>query len=51
MRCSKMPTTSPAFSCNNVSNLEKGIALYIISFLGDDCAEARKRRKKWVDFI
>ena len=51
MRCSKMPTTCVAFSCNNVSNLEKGIALHIIPFFGDDCAEARKRRKKWVDFI
>jgi len=45
-----MPTTCVAFSCNNVSNLEKGKALNIIPFFGDDCAEARKRRKKWDDF-
>ena len=46
-----MPTTCVAFGCNNVSNLEQGIALHIIPFFGDDRAEARKRRKKWVDFI
>jgi len=46
-----MPTTCVAFGCNNVSNLEKGIALHIIPFFGDDRAEARKRRKKWVHFI
>ena len=46
-----MPTTCVAFGCNNVPNFEKGIALHIIPFFGDDRAEARKRRKKWVDFI
>lgn len=46
-----MPTTCVAFNCNNVSNLEKGIALHVIPFFGDDRAEARERRKKWVDFI
>lgn len=46
-----MPTTCVAFGCNNVSNLEKGIALHIIPFFGDDHAESRKRRKKCVVFI
>ena len=46
-----MLTTCVAFGCNNVSNLEKGIALHIIPFFDNDRAEARKRRKKWVDFI
>jgi len=46
-----MPTTCVAFGCNNVYNLEKGIALHIIRFFGNDRAQARKRRKKWVDFI
>ena len=41
-----MPTTCVAFTCNNISNLEKGIALHIIPLFGDDCAEASKRRKK-----
>ena len=46
-----MPTTCVAFGRNNVSNLEKGIAPYIIPFFDNDRAKARKRRKKWVDFI
>lgn len=40
-----MPTTCVAFGCNNVSNLEKGIALHIIPFFGDDHAESVKDGK------
>jgi len=40
-----MLTTCVAFSWNNISILEKGIALHIIPFFGDDCAEARKKCK------
>ena len=46
-----MLTTCVASGCNNVSNREKGIALHIIPFFGNDHAEARKRWKKWVDFV
>ena len=46
-----MPSTCVAFGCNNGSNFEKGIALHIIQFFGDDRAEARKRRKKWISII
>lgn len=37
-----MPTICVAFGCNDVSNLEKGIALHIIPFFGDARGENGK---------
>lgn len=47
----KMPTRCVAGGCSNTPDLEKGIALHSIPYFGDDRPQAKKRRKKWVDFV
>ena len=47
----KMPKRCVAAGCSNVSNLKEGISLHKLPFYDDDRPEAKKRRKKWVDFI
>ena len=37
--------------CRNKRNLEEGISLHKLPFYGDERPEAKKRRKKWVDFV
>ena len=37
--------------CSNVPCTEKSISLHRIPFWGDKRPEAKKRRKRWVDFI
>jgi len=34
-----------------VRSLENGVALHTIPFYGDEHPEAKKRRKRWVDFV
>ena len=46
----KMPTRCVAGGCSNTPDLEKGIALSLPSF-GDDRPQAKKRQKRWVDFV
>ena len=46
-----MPTRCVAGGCNSFPDLKEGIALHTIPFYNDDRREARKRRKKWVDFV
>ena len=46
-----MPTRCAAGGCNSFPDLKEGIALHTIPFYNDDRREARKRRKKWVDFV
>lgn len=48
---SKMPKRCVAAGCSNERNLEEGISLHKLPFYGDDRPEAKKRRKKWVDFV
>ena len=40
-----------AAGCSNERSLDEGIYLYILPFYGDDRPEAKKRRKKWMDFV
>jgi len=40
-----------AAGCSNERSLDEGISLYILPFYSDDRPEAKKRRKKWVDFV
>ena len=47
----KMPTGCVAGGCSNTPDLEKGIALHSIPYFGDDRPQAKKRRKKWADFV
>ena len=46
-----MPKRCVVAGCGNVSNKEKGVSLHIIPYSGDERNEARKRRKKLVDFV
>ena len=46
----KMPTRCVAGGCSNTPDLEKGIALSL-PYFGDDRPQAKKRRKKRVDFV
>ena len=45
-----MPKRCVAAGCSNVTNLKEGISLHKLPFYDDDRPEAKRRRKKWVDF-
>ena len=47
----KMPKRCVVAGCDNVTDKEKGISLHRIPYLEDERPEAKKRRKKWVDFV
>ena len=46
-----MPGRCLAGGCFAFPDVEKGIVLHAIPFYNDDRPEARKRRKKWFDFV
>ena len=46
-----MPARCVVAGCSNTRNLKLGIGLHTIPYYGDNRPEARKRRKKWVDFV
>jgi len=46
-----MPHRCVVGGCSNVRSLENGVALHTIPFYGDERPEAKKRRKRWVDFV
>ena len=46
-----MPHICVVGGCSNVRSLENGIGLHTIPFYGDERPEAKKRRKRWIDFI
>ena len=46
-----MPHRCVVGGCSNVRSLENGIALHAIPFYGDERPEAKKRRKRWIDFV
>ena len=46
-----MPKRCVVAGCDNVADKEKGISLHRIPYLQDERPEAKKRRKKWVDFV
>ena len=39
------------YGCSNTRDVREGISLHVIPFSGDERTEAKKRRKKWVDFV
>ena len=39
------------FCCSNEPNFKEGVALHAIPFANDDRPEAKKRKKRWVDFV
>ena len=46
-----MPDRCVVFGCSNVANAAKGISLHLIHFFNDERSEAKRRRKRWVDFV
>ena len=46
-----MPNRCVVFGCSNESNLKEGVALHAVPFANDDRPEAKKRKKRWVDFV
>ena len=46
-----MPHRCVVYGCSNVISQSEGISLHFIPFANDDQPEAKKRRKKWVDFV
>ena len=46
-----MPDRCAVYGCPNEAKLEKGISLHRIPFLNDKRKEAKKRTKRWVDFV
>ena len=47
----KMPTICVAAGCSNQKDKAEGISLHVIPFFEDERPEAKRRRKKWVDFV
>ena len=50
-RARKMPNRCIVGGCSNTPSLAEGIALHSIPFADDPRPQARKRRKKWIDFV
>ncbi|XP_046862252.1 THAP domain-containing protein 1-like [Xenia sp. Carnegie-2017] len=46
-----MPDRCVVFGCSNVASSEKGISLHRIPFFNDERSEAKRRRKRWVNFV
>ena len=46
-----MPTICVAAGCSNQKDEVRGVLLHVIPFFEDDRPEAKRRRKKWVDFV
>ena len=47
----KMPNRCAVGGCLNENDPERKISLHKILCFGEDCSEAKARRKKWVDFM
>ena len=47
----KMPKRCVAAGCSYERNLEEGISLHKLPFYDNEQPKAKKRRKKWVDFV
>ena len=46
-----MPKRCVVGGCGNVADKERGITIHFIPYFGDERPEAKKRRKRWVDFV
>jgi len=46
-----MPNRYGVGGCSNVRSSENGIAPHAIQFYGDERLEAKKQRKRWIDFV
>lgn len=46
-----MAETCIVTECNNQRDEESGVGLYSVPYSNDERPEAKKRRKRWIDFI
>ena len=46
-----MPHRCVVYGCSNIASQNEGISLHNIPYANDDRPEAKKRRKRWVDFV
>ena len=46
-----MPGRCVVGGCSAFPDVQNGLILHAILFLNDERPEARKRRKKWIDFL
>ena len=46
-----MPERCVVARCSSIKDIAKGVSLHAIPYYGDDRPEAKKRRKRWVDFV
>ena len=46
-----MPGRCVVGGCSAFPDVQNGLILHAIPFLNDELPEARKRRKKWIDFV
>ena len=46
-----MPGRCVVGGCSAFPDVQNGLILHAIPFLNDERPEARKRRKKWIDFV
>ena len=46
-----MPNRCVVHGCSNTPNVAEGIGLHRIPFAEDNRTEAKKRRKRWIDFV
>ena len=46
-----MPKRCVVFGCSNVPNTKEGISVHNIPFAENERPEAKKRRKRWVNFV
>ena len=46
-----MPERCVVGGCSNVKDINNGISLHRIPFFEDERTEAKRRRKKWIEFV
>ena len=46
-----MPDRCVVAGCNNTRSVEECIFLHVLPLYGDDRKEAKRRRKRWLDFV
>lgn len=46
-----MPDRCVVYGCSNTYDKDLGISIHKLPFFGNDKPEAKKRRKKWTDFV
>ena len=46
-----MPKRCVVGGCGYMADKERGISVHFVPYFGDERPEAKKRRKRWIDFV